>query len=62
MTTQGRQPILKTLRDTLRLLEAESGPETEALANLKRVLNEEISKYKTAERIKHEKSMQNSTN
>ena len=42
MSIQPSRPLLETLRDTLRKLEADPTPETENLADLKRILRERI--------------------
>jgi hypothetical protein len=39
---QPRRPLLETLRDMLRKMEADRGPETANLADLKRLLRERI--------------------
>jgi hypothetical protein len=44
MTLQPRRPLLETLRDVLRKMEADPAPETANLADLKRILRERISK------------------
>lgn len=44
MTLQPRRPLLETLRDMLRRMEADPAPETANLADLKRLLRERIAK------------------
>lgn len=51
MTLQPRRPLLDVLRDVLRKMEAEPGPETPNLADLKRILRERIAAIETTERV-----------
>jgi hypothetical protein len=44
MTLQPRRPMLETLREMLRKMEADPAPETADLADLKRILRERVAK------------------
>lgn len=47
-----RRPLLETLRDVLRKMEADSNPETPHFADLKRIIRERIAKIEAVQRQK----------
>jgi hypothetical protein len=48
---QPRRPMLDALRDTLRKMEADPGPETPDLADLKRIILQRISELESTQRL-----------
>jgi hypothetical protein len=48
---QPRRPLLDSLREWLRKMEANPGPETPNLADLKRIIRQRISKLEAAQKI-----------